>query len=102
MTESDARREEARRYVRQLRAFQVHATVFAVVVPLLFVINAVINLAAGIAGDVWAWWIIWVVFGWGIGIAVHGLVVRAARAGVLGSDWEERKIDEVLARQSKG
>ncbi|MEM8747579.1 MAG: 2TM domain-containing protein [Actinomycetota bacterium] len=31
------------------------------------------------ADDLWAWWSIWVLLGWGFGIAIHGLGVRLSR-----------------------
>jgi uncharacterized membrane protein len=90
--------EAARRYVQQLHAFHVHAGVFAGGVLVMFVVNLATNAAAGIAGDLQAWWSAWALIGWGIGIAVHGLVVRLNRPASSSSTWEQRQIDKVLAR----
>ncbi len=67
------------RHAEAVSVFQVHAAVFAVSTFAIFLVNLLINLAAGLTGDLWAWWSLWVLIGWGLGIAVHGLVVRFAR-----------------------
>ena len=92
------RREDVRQWVRQLRAFYVHATLYVAVSVMLVLINLVINANADRLGEWGAWWSMWSVLGWGIGIAVHGLVVLLARHNLFGDDWEARKVDELLAR----
>jgi hypothetical protein len=62
-------------YPKQVRAFQVHAVVFAATMVLIFMVNLLTNLAAGTAGYWSAWWSLWALIGWGSGIAVHGFVV---------------------------
>ena len=66
-------------YEHQRKAFQIHATVYAATMVGIFLVNLLVNLAAGTTGDIWAWWAVWALLGWGIGIAVHGLVVRLNR-----------------------
>jgi len=90
--------ESARRHVQQLRAFHIHAGVFAGGMTIIFLVNLAINAAAGIAGEWWAWWSGWAFIGWGLGIAVHGLVVRLNRPERSSSSWEQRQIDKVLER----
>lgn len=92
------RTDAARRYVDQLRAFYVHAGVFAATMVVIFVVNLLTNLSAGIAGEWSAWWSIWAFIGWGLGIAIHGLVVRLNRPSSSGSTWEDRLVAKVLAR----
>lgn len=91
--------EAARQYVRQLRAFYVHAGAFAAGMVIMFAVNLVTNLSAGTAGRFSAWWSVWALLGWGIGIAVHGLVVLLNRPS--SSSWEERQIDKVLSRSRR-
>lgn len=69
---------------RQLRAFQVHAGVFAASMLLIVLLNLVINAAAGITGELRAWWSVYALLGWAIGIAVHGLVVWGSRTSHAG------------------
>lgn len=88
----------AQAYVHNLRAFQIHASVFAASMVLIVLVNLFTNLAAGIAAEWSAWWSAWAFIGWGIGLAVHGLVVRLNRPAPGGSTWEQRKIAELLAK----
>jgi hypothetical protein len=90
--------ESARRYVRQLRAFRIHASVFAGGMVVIFLVNLATNAVAGIAGEWWAWWSAWAFIGWGLGVAIHGLVVRLCRPTPCSSSWEQRQLDKVLGR----
>lgn len=87
----------AKLYVRQLQAFYVHAGFFVCGMVLIIGVNLATNLAAGIADEWGAWWSVWAFLGWGLGIAVHGLVVRLNRPASSASDWEQRMVDKVLA-----
>ena len=90
------REEAARRYVQQLRAFYVHAAVFAGSMAINLAVNLFVNLSAGIAGEWSAWWSLWALIGWGSGVAVHGLVVRLNRPSFSPASWEQRQIDRIL------
>lgn len=92
------REEAARRYVEQLRAFYVHASLFVVGMLIMSAVNLVTNLWAGVAGQWSAWWSVWALLGWGIGIAVHGFVVWLNRPSFAPSTWEQRRIDRLLGR----
>ena len=65
--------------MQQLRAFQIHAAVFAAGMVVIFLVNLFVNLAAGTTGQWSAWWSGWALIGWGLGVAVHGLVVWLSR-----------------------
>jgi two-component sensor histidine kinase len=80
----------ARKRVREIRSFYVSASLYAVVIPALWILN----LMTG--GKFWAQW---PTFGWGVGLAVHGLRVFAGRS-VFGTEWEEKKVDEIMAREN--
>jgi hypothetical protein len=45
-----------------------------------------------------AWWSVWAFIGWGLGIVVHGLVVRLNRPAPSSSTGEQQQIDKALAR----
>lgn len=92
--ETDDRRREVREHLHQVRAFQVHAWVFAAGMALIFIVNWATNAAAGIGGHWSAWWSGWALIGWGLGVGVHGLAVRIARPD---SAWEGQQINELLA-----
>ncbi|MGI9666530.1 MAG: 2TM domain-containing protein [Acidimicrobiia bacterium] len=96
----DRRREEAREYVHQLRAFYIHASVFAGSMVIIIIVNVVTNISAGIAGEWWAWWSIWALLGWGLGLTIHGLVVRMSRPdGLFGPRWEEQRVNKLLSEE---
>jgi hypothetical protein len=95
---SDEREQAARLYVDQLRAFYIHACMFAVGMLVIFAVNLLTNFSAGIAGDWTAWWSAWAFLGWGLGIAVHGLVVRLNRPTPSTPSWGQQQIDKVLSR----
>jgi len=57
---------------RALRVFLIHLGVFVAVVGLLAVLNLTRN-----PGHLW---FIWVLLGWGIGVAAHGLAVLLKRS----------------------
>ena len=64
--QDNAKLARARRRVAAIKGFYVHLLVFALVLAGLFAINAV-------SGG--PWWVLWVLFGWGIGVVAHGLAV---------------------------
>jgi hypothetical protein len=73
----------ARRRVRQKTGFYVHALVFVLVNLGLFALNGVLG------GYRWSVWPAW---GWGLGLAIHGLVTFLTLPG---GGWRER----MLARE---
>ncbi len=101
-TPEDQRMEEARQYVQQLRAFYTHAVVFAVGMVVIFSVNLAVNVAAGLTGEWWAWWSGWALLGWGVGVAIHGLVVRMSRPNSSMSSWEQKQINKILADDDAG
>jgi 2TM domain len=46
------------------------------------------------------WWFYWALLGWGIGILAHALSVFGI-TGLFGSDWEEKKIAELMNKTNK-
>lgn len=93
----DERTEAAQLYVQQLKAFYVHASVFAGSMLIIFLVNLLTNMSADVVSDWGAWWSLWALLGWGSGIAVHGLVVRFNRPSSSSSAWAQRQIDKVLS-----
>ena len=92
------REHAARLYVEQLRAFYIHACMYVIGMLVIFAVNLLTNLSAGIAGEWTAWWSAWAFLGWGLGVAVHGLVVRLNRPMTSPASWEQQQIDKVLSR----
>jgi sensor histidine kinase YesM len=80
----------ARKRVRDMRAFYFSALLYALIIPIFWIVNL------SVGGPVWAHW---PMIGWGIGLTIQGLSIFA-RGTVFGSEWEERKVDELMAREN--
>lgn len=88
-TDAD-RYQAARRQVAAMRDFYGHLSVYALVNAGLFTIDA---LSPG------GWWFFWPLMGWGVAVVAHWSSVFAAPRR-FGSEWEQRKIADLLARDT--
>jgi hypothetical protein len=79
---------QAYQQVAAVRAFYTHFVIFAIVVTVLFAINAV-------ADD--EWWAQWVFIGWGIGVASHAIAIFGQTPGFV-QRWERRKLRQFMGR----
>jgi len=82
---------DAIEYVRDLKAFYQHLDVFCICIFGMFILNLAIS-----PGYLWA---LWAMFGWGIGVAAHGLAVFDVFS-FLGPEWEERRIKAELEKRA--
>ena len=80
----------ARQQVYRLRGFYHHLTVYVLVNAGLVGINLLAS-----PGKLWFYW---PMLGWGIWLALHA-ARTFARERWLGSDWEERKVRELMANK---
>jgi hypothetical protein len=87
--DDDLEYRQARSRVRTIKGFYVHVLVFVLVMALLLVINVATSRA---------WWVQWPFLGWGIGLVAHAAAVFGL-AGWLGSEWEEQKIKDLMAKK---
>jgi 2TM domain len=76
----------AKRQVAAMKGFYAHLLVFVLVLAGLFAINA----ASG-----GRWWILWVLFGWGIGLVAHAVAVFGRTPQAI-AEWEKRKVDQIV------
>jgi hypothetical protein len=83
------RYERAKKRVRQIKGFYIHATVYVLVNALLVIIN--LGVSRG------EFWFFWPLAGWGIGLAAHGIAVFGL-GGLWGPEWEQRKIKEIVEK----
>lgn len=81
--------EEARKRVKKEKEFYGHLASFVMVNVMLVAVNLFTS-----PGHLW---FIYPLFGWGIGLASHAASVYGL--GVLGEDWEERKVRELMAKE---
>ena len=93
VTVQSMRQEEALRRaqkrVKEMRSWYMSASMYAIIIPSLWAVNLFMG------GKIWAHW---ATLGWGFGLTIHGLSVFAGRS-FFGSEWEERKVDEIMARE---
>jgi transcriptional regulator with XRE-family HTH domain len=90
-TERDAERQEAEAFahVRKLRGFYFHLFQYLVVNSVLLAINLITTPHR--------LWVIWPIFGWGIGLMLHAS--RVFRPDwILGARWERRQVERQLGR----
>ena len=88
MNEQEIKYQKAKERVKELRGFYGHLRVYVIVNLGLFLINMTMspeNL-----------WFFQPLMGWGIAIVLHALRVFG---GPLGSNWEEKKIAELMEKE---
>ena len=87
MTEQERERlnsyQRAQDRVNEMKGFYTHLITYLMIIPFLILINYF---------TYWDFqWFWFPLFGWGIGLAIHGLKVFR-----LGTEWEERKIRKLM------
>lgn len=95
--EEQKRLDRAKKRVKKIKGFYSHALVY-VVINLMIVIINVQDLEPG--ESYFQYKNFFTLFFWGIGLAVHGLSVFLPDF-ILGQNWEERKIKEIMERDKK-
>lgn len=92
MTKLDVSYEEekAMREVEDIKSFYLHATAYGVMIPLIWLFNAMDSSNV--------WWAIWPSIGWGIGLLGHGMSVYNPLK-LFGPEWERKQIQKRLNKQ---
>jgi uncharacterized membrane protein YbhN (UPF0104 family) len=85
----DPRHLKAKDHVNAVKGFYIHLLVYVCVIAGLFAINLATKSE---------WWVQWPLLGWGIGIIGHAIGVFMPPFRLFSRDWEERKIQEQLAK----
>jgi len=86
--QSDAAYRDARRRVRMLQGWYIHALVYVCVIGGLW-------LAYGLTSQSRFPWPLPPTLGWGLGLGIHGLVVWLGTSR-RSRDWQARKIEQYL------
>lgn len=84
--------EKARKRVEDIKGFYTHLVVYILVNAFLLILNLITSTDT--------MWFIWPLLGWGIGLFVHFLSVFVLE-GFFGSDWEDRKIKDLMDKYKK-
>ena len=82
--------ERAKKRVRDTRDLYVHIGVYVIVNAALFAINMITSPDT--------LWFFWPLLGWGVGLALH-IFSFVTEGGLLGPEWEERKVREIMEQQ---
>jgi uncharacterized integral membrane protein len=90
--------EEAVKKVKKLKGFYTHAIVYVVINIMVFIVNTQ-NLAPGESYFQFKNFL--TAFFWGIGLLAHGMATFIPYF-ILGKDWEERKIKQLMEQERKG
>lgn len=91
MDESE-RYARAKKRVEDIRGFYTHLGIYIIINVLLVIINLLTSPGA--------LWFYWVTLFWGVGIAFHALDVFVGNR-IFGSEWEERKIQEMMEKDER-
>jgi uncharacterized integral membrane protein len=92
------RYEDAVKKVKKLKGFYTHAIVYLVINIMLVIVN-VQNLEPGESYFQFKNFI--TAFFWGIGLLAHAMGTFIPYF-ILGKDWEERKINQLMEQERKG
>lgn len=83
---------EAKKRVKQIKGFYIHALVYVLANAVIMILK--FKKHGSIEIDDWGIGL------WGIGLAIHGLSVFLP-SFILGRNWEERKIRELMEKDKK-
>ena len=76
--------------VKEIKGFYSHVVSFVMVITALTLLNE--------SMEVDYWWVLWIIMGWGIGLATHAAEVFDLLPW-LAPDWEKREIEKRLGRK---
>jgi transcriptional regulator with XRE-family HTH domain len=77
-------------YARKIKGFYIHLALYCIVIVVLAVVNALTYPSR--------LWVLWVAFGWGMGVLVQGLRVFN-KVPFLNAAWERRQVEKYLGRK---
>jgi len=87
---------EAMEYVKRLKGFYIHLTIFIAVVIVLLTIKLIIP-PHDLVVPPHLHWIIWLMFGWTIGIVIHAIKIFKP-FDYMTPEWEKEQIEKRLGR----
>lgn len=91
--DEQAKYERAKKRVEELKGFYSHLTVYVLVNLGLLILNLLTSPHS--------LWFFWPLFGWGIGVVAHA-VSTFAPGRFWGTEWEERKIRQLMDKDKNG
>jgi 2TM domain len=97
MENQDELRVAAKKKVKKLKSFYSHLAIYVMVNIFILIVNYS-NLDAG--ESYFQWRNLTTLFFWGIGVSLHALATLVPNF-VLGSEWEEKKIEQLMNYDQK-
>ena len=91
----DFRYQQAKKRVKEVKSFYIHAAIYLIVNVGLVITNHSISGKEIASIDNF-----YTAFFWGIGLLAHGLSVYLP-AFILGKNWEEKKIQDLMNKNNK-
>jgi uncharacterized integral membrane protein len=95
ITQEEIRYKEAVKRVKKIKGFYTHLGIYIVINIMVFILNAQ-GIKEG--ESYFQWRTITTPLFWGIGLVAHGLSVFLPSM-ILGINWEERKIKEIMEKE---
>jgi 2TM domain len=87
--DANARRDEARRWVRRKRIFYTIVGIYLALSVMWFAID--------LLDDSSGFWFYWPMLGTGLGVLITGVVLGGI-GGIFGTDWERRQVERHMRR----
>ena len=88
----EERYKRAKHRVEEIKSFYQHLTVYVIMMAFLVIVDIITGSG---------WWFYWVAVAWGLGLAIHGATVFGPTSRYWDSNWEERKIAEIMGEKVK-
>lgn len=85
--------EKARARAKELKDFYTHLITFIIFNAAFITINLLASPKT--------LWFYWITIFWGIGLLFHAFDVFALKGRYFGSDWEERKTQELMEKERR-
>jgi hypothetical protein len=89
--------QQALKRVKRIKGFYTHLMIYIVINTGLLIAN---YYNGGHNDNFWRWQTFNTVFFWGIGLVAHGMSVFMPGI-IMGKDWEERKIKELMEKEKQ-
>jgi hypothetical protein len=95
LTPEEIKYQEALKRVKKIKGFYTHLMVYIVINTMLIIVNY-----KNSDGSFWRWQVFNTAILWGIGLVAHAFSVFLPSL-MMGKNWEERKIRELMEKEKK-
>ena len=95
LTPDEIKYQQALKRVKRIKGFYMHLMVYIIINIGLLIVNN-----NNSTENFWRWQTFSTVLFWGIGLLAHGMSVFMP-ALLMGKDWEERKIKELMEKEKQ-